>query len=290
MVRHLVRRRQHLGVLGQPAVARDDHAHRVPALGEPHRELGIVTAHGAGAHEHGVHRRAQLVHGPAAVQAADPARVAPGRRDLAVKGDGGLVRHQRQAAGVELQEGRVLRAGARPPRLFGQQRRPRRRRAARSSPRPLTSGLGSRRAITARATPAATSASAQGGVRPVVAARLQRAVQRRARAPARPPSASATASACGSPRPRCEPVPTTSPSLHQHGADERVGMRAAAARLGQFERLLHVPSSSSNDKKPRSQCFRADDTRHRARCFSHPDCDRRPRNLTWSASEEARGL
>ena len=52
--------------------------------------------------------------------------------------------------------------------------------ASRAAPWPETSGFGSRMAMTTRATPAATSASAHGGVRPWCDARLERHVHGRA--------------------------------------------------------------------------------------------------------------
>jgi hypothetical protein len=76
---------------------------------------------------------------------------------------------------------------------------------------PAAAGVGSSTAITTRRTPAATSASAHGPVRPVWlhGSSVTTAVPPRARSPAR---ASATISACGPPAYAWKPSPTSSPA------------------------------------------------------------------------------
>ena len=74
----------------------------------------------------------------------------------------------------------------------------------------------------------------------------------------------------------------------QHRADEGVGLRAPAAALCELERLVHV-SLVVQQQRP-GAVLQGGRRRGVAACFSHPDCDRRPRSSTWSASEEVRGL
>ena len=89
--------------------------------------------------------------------------------------------------------------------------------------------------MTTRATPAATRASAQGGVRPwwEQGSRVQTTVAPRAASPA---AARAIASACGRPGPSCQPSATISLVAQHHRAHQRVGAHAAAAVLGQLAR------------------------------------------------------
>jgi hypothetical protein len=84
-------------------------------------------------------------------------------------------------------------------------------RAASTCAPPLATGLGSAWPITTRATPAATSASVHGGVRPWWAqgSSVTTAVAPRAEGPA---ARSATTSACAPPAGSVAPAPTTSPS------------------------------------------------------------------------------
>ena len=74
---------------------------------------------------------------------------------------------------------------------------------------------------------------------------------------------------------------------HEDGADQRIGVGMAAARLGQGERLFDVPFVVHD-----ASLYGAQGGRRRgvAACFSRPDYDRRPRSFTWSTSNEARGL
>ena len=99
--------------------------------------------------------------------------------------------------------------------------------------RPRSSG--SAQPMTTRATPAATRASAQGGVRPwwEQGSRVHTTVAPRAASPA---AARAIASACGRPGPSCQPSATVRPLAQHHRAHQRVRAHAAAAALGQLAR------------------------------------------------------
>ena len=117
--------------------------------------------------------------------------------------------------------------------------RPRRRRRAAAAPPPAAAAVGSATAKTTRATPAASSASVHGPVRPVWAqgSRVTTTVPPRARSPA---AASATTSACGPPARSCRPSPTTAPSgVEDDGADVGVGAGALADGRGQRDGAAH---------------------------------------------------
>ena len=81
----------------------------------------------------------------------------------------------------------------------------------RAMPAPATRGFGSTLQHTTRATPAASNASAQGGVRPVWlhGSSVTYTVAPRACGPA---ARNAKTSACGSPARTCQPSPSTAPS------------------------------------------------------------------------------
>ena len=77
-------------------------------------------------------------------------------------------------------------------------------------------------------------------------------------------------------------------AVHEHSADQGIGVRMTATRLGQCERLLDV--SLVVHSRP-CTVPRADDAGGGVvGCFSRPDSDRRPRSSTWSTSYEGRGL
>ncbi len=76
-------------------------------------------------------------------------------------------------------------------------------------------------------------------------------------------------------------------AVHEHSADQGIGVRTAATRLGQCERLFDV--SLVVHSRP-CTVPRADDAGGVVGCFSRPDSDRRPRSSTWSTSYEGRGL
>ncbi len=100
---------------------------------------------------------------------------------------------------------------------------------SRSKPLPRTRGSGSSIAATTRVTPAAMSASVQGGVRPwwLHGSRLTYSVAPRAPGPA---CARAAASACGWPAPRCHPSPTTCPFWTSTAPTSGLGAVCPAAR------------------------------------------------------------
>ena len=112
----------------------------------------------------------------------------------------------------------------------------------RATPWPATSGLGSRIAITTRPTPAATSASQQGGVRPWCeqGSSVTKTVAPRTSTPRAAASRSAITSACGPPVSWVWPRPTTLPvAVDDDAADPRVGIGQADRLLGERERLAH---------------------------------------------------
>ncbi len=192
----------------------------------------------------------------------------------------------RQAAGVELEEGRVLPAG--PPRPFvaGEPR------VDAAGDEPLQPAPEHQRVGILEGDDGARDAGRHEGVGArrrlaLVAAGLERAVERgaggqQARLGERHRLGVGLAGAEVVAAPDDRAVPD------QHGADERVGMRAAAAALREFEGLVHVPLVVQQ-KRP-GAVLQGGRRRGVAACFSHPDCDRRPRSPTWSASEEVRGL
>ena len=96
------------------------------------------------------------------------------------------------------------------------------------------------------------------------------------------------ASACGLPGARCQPRPTTSPSCTSTAPTSGLGCVLPRPRSASVERLFHV-LRVVHTKSPEA-CAPGRTTPKRRACFSHPDYDRRPRNLTWSAPCGVRGL
>ena len=130
---------------------------------QPAGEVGIVGRHRAGADQDRVMRGAQAMAVGARRLAGDPLALARRGGDAAVERGRDLevkerpaLPHAQQEAGVDL--GRLGRALAD---LDGDAAA-----FSRACPWPFTRGSGSSSAETTRATPAAISASAQGGVRP----------------------------------------------------------------------------------------------------------------------------
>ena len=118
--------------------------------------------------------------------------------------------------------------------------------AARSaaSPRPATWGSGSSTPTTTRATPAATMASVQGGVRPWWAQGSSVAYSVAPRA-ASPAAVNAATSACGPPGGAVAPskvVPAAAAvgRRHDHTAHPGIGCGAGTDRCGQRHRPAHV--------------------------------------------------
>jgi len=234
---HLVGRSQQLGRRRQITAPRHDHACRVAALTEPDRKLGVVAPHRAGAHHHRIGRGAQLVHGPPAVGAADPARVAAGRRDLAVERDGGLVGDQRQTGVVILEERRVLLARPASPTLHlevdGRAAVTQARQAAAVDQR-----VGVAQRDHGPPYPSRDERVGAGRRLARVAAGFKRAVERGAGGTV---SRLCKRHRLGMGFPGAQ-VPAATDDLraaHEHGADKRVGMRAAATSLGKLERFFH---------------------------------------------------
>ena len=124
-------------------------------------------------------------------------------------------------------------------------------------PRPSTCGLGSPRAITARAHSGGHQRIRAGRRLAVVAARLEGAVERRA---------SGALAGLGErhglgvrlSRRQVPPAADDFSVAHQDGAHQGVGMRAAAASLGQGERLVHI-QFVVHTTTPQSMRSRADD-------------------------------
>ncbi len=106
-------------------------------------------------------------------------------------------------------------------------------------PRAGDLGFGSREQHTTRATPAATNASAQGGVRPVW---LQGSSVTYAQAPraCAPAARSARISACGSPA-RCMPtLAHHAPGIGQHASDPRIRIGGVQTARSQLQRPQHM--------------------------------------------------
>ena len=274
----------------QVAVARDDDAHRVAALGEAHGELRVVAAHRAGADHDRVARAArssctarrlsrQLI------QRASP----PAAATLPSSVTAALYVTSGRPVRVELEERRVLLAGPRPPAV-----------SPRSTSTPPSRSLREAAAVDQRVRVAA--ARPRRAPRRPPRARRRRAASCRGdctaracstawrRGRARRPRASAMASACGSPGPQVPAAPDDLSVAHEDGADQRVGVRAARgpARPGRTPRPCTVVVVHT--KNAPKHALQGGRRRGAAACFSHPDCDRRPRNLTWSTPHGVRGL
>ena len=216
----------------------------------------------------------------------DPARVPAGRRHLAVERHRRLVRDQRQAGGVEVQERRVLLAGTRAPHFVGEFHvHAAGTQASQAAPVDERVGIADRRHDACHTR--GDESIGTGRRESLMAARLERAIQR---------GAGGARARLGERhrlrvrRTGAEVVAAADDLLvaHEHGADQRVGMGAAATLLGQGERLFHM-HRVVHEKRP-AAVLQGGRRRGAEACFSHPDCDRRPRSSTWSASEEARGL
>ena len=200
---------------------------------------------------------------------------------------GGLVRHLRQPAGMIVQERRVLPAGARRPRLAGEVD------LHAGVTQPAQAAPGHERVGVFERDHRAADAGRDERVRArrreaVVAARLEGAVERRAAgAVAGLPQREGLGVRL--PHGEVRAGPDHGAVLHENGTHERVGVRPSPASFGQVERLLHVPVVVRVHEKSPEAGASGPTTRVTARrCFSHPDCDRRPRNLTWSTPR--RGL
>ena len=260
----LTRGRQHLGVRRQRTVVRDDDANGVPPGGQAHGQLGVVPAHRTRADHDGVDAGAQFVHGPAAVETADPAGVAPRGGDLAVERHGRLVGHQRPARAVVSEEGRVLLPGALPPAVFSE-----------VDHHAAVAQLAQAAAVHLRVRVAKSDHCAGYAPRhecvgagrglALVAAGLERAVERCA------PGALAGLGERHrlSVRRSGRQVPAAPDDLsvaHEDRADQGIRVRAAAASLGQGERLVHV-HLVVHTKRPEA-CASGRTTPRRRACFS----------------------
>jgi hypothetical protein len=109
---------------------------------------------------------------------------------------------------------------------------------SRARPRPSTRGSGSISGTTTRATPAASSASVQGGVRPVVGAGLERDVGRGA-AGARAGRGECLGLGVGAAARPGDAAPDHAAVRDNHAAHRRVRPDAAEAAVRQAERRAH---------------------------------------------------
>ena len=162
--RRVGRRADELAVEREDRLRIEHDPRRRPRAGGARREQRVVLLRRAAADDDRIDPPAQLVNDGARLLAADPLAVAGVSRELAVERHRPLGDHPRAAAVISFANGASNAAAS------SCVHRERRRRspppAVPSTPRPSTSGFGSRQATTTRATPAAISASVQGGVLP----------------------------------------------------------------------------------------------------------------------------
>ena len=178
------RPREHRGRPGRPRLSRQHDAQRAaaPPPGQPHRQPRIVGAHRPRPDQHRVVRGAQLVRGPPRLRPGQERRRAPAarrcRRRCSRPASPPPSASPAAAARAPRSRRRGSPRGSRVSRQPTSTRTPARR--SRAMPPPSTIGFGSPQPTTTRASPAASTTSVHGPVRPDVATRLQRHVQRRA--------------------------------------------------------------------------------------------------------------
>ena len=196
---------------------------------------------------------AQQMHAIARRLAGDGDRTPPGEAGLAVGRDRELEHDMRAGRRACAGCGRHVRAA--PPRRQGRHRLRYRPRAAARARRPPPRGLGSSSAETTRAMPAAMIGVGARRRLAVMRAGLERHIKRRAaRRRARPPQAlrspHADARRAGSSRGR-----RSTPSLHHHRADRRIGPGAPEPAPAERQRQRHeafVVGSLAGSRTPRS--------------------------------------
>ncbi len=217
----------------------------------------------------------------------DPAGVAAGRGDLAVERHGGLVGDQRQAGALVLEERRVLLPRPRRPAVVAEVHLD----ARFAQPRDAVAVDARVRVAQRDHDPRHPGRDDRVGARrreAVVAARLERAVQRGAAAalaglaPARRPRRAVRRGRDGSRGRRPRRRRTSTAPTSGLGC-----VRPTPARPGRTPRPCTCRRPT---KTPRSIRLQGGRRRRRRSSFSHPDCDRRPRSLTWSTPHGARGL
>ena len=277
----------------------DHHAQRLPMHSA--RRAPSAAGHrpeGARAHQHRVGPRAQMVHPQTALLAGDPLGIPGLGGHPAVDSHGVLVGHKRQArrsraCGTRRSAGwRARQDLPRPPPP------PCRPLAGARSPVRSPGPTGPRPRPPPASTPARRRASVQGGVRPVVAAGLERDVDGGSRQCGRskswhPPQPSCDDLGVVPPGRRVEPLPHHSALDHDDRPHYRVGAGQAPAALGQGQRPFQEVSvvlGQRQRKTPSADGPGVGGTRARRAAFSLPDSHCRPRNRTWSAPREARGL
>ena len=131
---------------------------------------------------------------------------------------------------------------------------------SRAAPWPATSGFGSRIAITTRPTPAAISASAQGGVRPWCeqGSSVTTTVAPRTSAPRAAASRSAITSACGAAGLLgVAAADDAAVAVDDDAADARVGVGQADRLLGERERLAHGSAKAFGSAGSGGESFKA---------------------------------